>query len=188
MVPDAETGSCLRGESRGTASALQLPLGDEAAAGGYLAWRWKVDGPVPGADLNRREGDDSPARVTVAFRVPADASFRERARHRLARMRFGDDAPAAAITYLWGGTEAAGSILPSPYSQRVALVVLRNQGDPPGHWLSEARDIREDYRSFFGGEPPPIAGIALMTDSDDTGSHSGACFGDLLLLAEEGAG
>jgi hypothetical protein len=35
-------------------------------------------------------------------------------------------------------------------------------------------DILNDYRKAFGGDPPRRAGLAIMSDSDDTGESSTA--------------
>ena len=38
-----------------------------------------------------------------------------------------------------------------------------------------------DYREAFGEEPPPVVGIAIMSDSDNTGEKATAWYGDILL-------
>jgi Protein of unknown function (DUF3047) len=45
----------------------------------------------------------------------------------------------------------------------------------------EERNVLDDYRRAFGEEPPPIAGVAVMTDTDDTGASATAWFGDIVL-------
>jgi hypothetical protein len=50
--------------------------------------------------------------------------------------------------------------------------VLRS-GAQAGQWVDERVNLREDYRKYFGGsEVPKPAGIAVLTDSDDTGSSA----------------
>ena len=39
-------------------------------------------------------------------------------------------------------------------------------------WQDEEINILQDYRSAFGKEPPSIASIAIMNDSDNTGQQS----------------
>ncbi|MCC7115602.1 MAG: DUF3047 domain-containing protein, partial [Burkholderiales bacterium] len=38
-----------------------------------------------------------------------------------------------------------------------------------------------DWRAAFGGEAPPIAGIAIMTDTDNTGETARSWYGDIAL-------
>ncbi|MFO7713459.1 DUF3047 domain-containing protein [Desulfosarcina sp.] len=37
----------------------------------------------------------------------------------------------------------------------------------------------EDYRNAFGSDPPAISGVAVMTDTDNTGELAVAFFGDI---------
>jgi len=41
--------------------------------------------------------------------------------------------------------------------------------------------MKEDYKQAFGKEPPMISGIAIMTDTDNTGESATAYYGDILL-------
>ncbi|MGH8593618.1 MAG: DUF3047 domain-containing protein, partial [Gammaproteobacteria bacterium] len=47
-------------------------------------------------------------------------------------------------------------------------------------WRSEQRNIFDDYRRAFGKDPPMITGVALMTDSDNTGESASAWYGDIV--------
>ncbi|MDX1801592.1 MAG: DUF3047 domain-containing protein, partial [Marinobacter sp.] len=38
-----------------------------------------------------------------------------------------------------------------------------------------------DYRRAFGKAPPPIVGIGIMSDSDNTGESATAWYGDITL-------
>jgi hypothetical protein len=46
--------------------------------------------------------------------------------------------------------------------------------------MVEERNIDEDYRKAFGGEPPMINGVAIMTDTDNTKESAVAYFGDIV--------
>ncbi len=48
-------------------------------------------------------------------------------------------------------------------------------------WIDYERNIVADYRMAFGEVPPPIAGIALMSDADNTGESVVAYYGDITL-------
>ena len=48
-------------------------------------------------------------------------------------------------------------------------------------WLMYEHDIVADYRAAFGEHPPPIAGVALMTEADNTGEAATADYGDIAL-------
>lgn len=48
-------------------------------------------------------------------------------------------------------------------------------------WVTEERNVYEDYKSAFGEEPPMISGVAIMTDTDNSGEAAEAYYGDIVL-------
>ena len=52
------------------------------------------------------------------------------------------------------------------------MIVVDSGDARAGTWQLHERDIVADYRAAFGEEPPPIVGIALMTDTDNTGESA----------------
>jgi len=141
-----------------------------------LRWRWRIDEPNPLADLSRKEGDDAAAKVCLAFELPMEhVPFMERQLLRLARSRTGEPLPAATLCWVWGRAEARDALLPNPYSRRVRVIVLRNEGDGTGRWFDEDRDVAADWRRAFGDESetmPPLAAVIVGADADNTGARS----------------
>jgi hypothetical protein len=41
-----------------------------------------------------------------------------------------------------------------------------------GSWQSVRRNVAEDYRRAYGAEPGPVLGVAVMTDTDNTGKRA----------------
>jgi hypothetical protein len=60
------------------------------------------------------------------------------------------------------------------------MVVVESGDTHAGRWVEERRNVREDYRLLFGAEPPEISGVAIMTDSDNTGESATAWYGDIV--------
>jgi hypothetical protein len=159
-------------------------LDADPAVASRLAWRWKVDRVVRGADLARKQGDDYAARVYVTFDLPlAELPFITRTRIALARLLFGAELPSAALCYVWDNRHAIGTTAWNPYSDRVRMVVLRNGEANVGEWVLEARDVAEDFRAAFGPRAalPRLTGVAVSVDTDQTGETATAWFGDLAL-------
>jgi hypothetical protein len=176
----------LRAESRAAASGLYRPLDLDPKVYRILTWRWKVENILATADARRKEGDDYPARVYVAFRYDPDAApLLERARFGLYRALYGRYPPKAVINYIWDNRLPPGTTLDNAYSDRAKMVVVRSGAAEVGRWLLEARHVYEDYRRLFGEEPPRIAGVALMTDTDDTGENAVAWYDALTLRPVE---
>ena len=46
--------------------------------------------------------------------------------------------------------------------------------------MRERRNIRADYRRAFGEVPPPVNGIHIITDTDDTRGSTTAYYGDIV--------
>jgi hypothetical protein len=45
--------------------------------------------------------------------------------------------------------------------------------------------LYEDYRRLFSAEPPRLAGVAVMTDTDDTGDQAVAWYDAITLRPRE---
>lgn len=178
-------GFVLRAESDASASGLYRPLDLDPRVHRVLSWRWKVEGVLARSDPRRKEGDDYAARVYVAFRYdPTGAGAWERARYRAFRLLYGRYPPGIALNYVWESRLPVGTVLDNAYSARAKVVVVRSGAALAGTWVRETRDIYADYRRIVGGggEPPRIEGIALMTDTDDTGERAVAYY-DAITLA-----
>jgi hypothetical protein len=113
------------------------------------------------ADMRTLEGSDAPARVYVAF------SF-----------GFGNWA-TRLINYVWASSMKPGTQVPSVFSPSSRILVLEGGSEKTGVWVSEERNVFEDYRRLYGEEPGEVVGIALMTDSDNTRSEAIADYDDI---------
>ena len=183
LVADPEQRTVVRAEARASASGMIRRLDVDAAATPLLRWRWKIARTIAGGDVTRKDGDDYAARIYVSFRYsPERLSLGERAKYAAARLLYGEYPPHAALNYIWDTRAPIGTIVPNPYSDRVRMIVVDSGDARAGTWQLHERDIVADYRAAFGEEPPPIVGIALMTDTDNTGESAEAWYGDVELL------
>ena len=183
LVDDAGT-TVLRLFSHDAAGSVAFRMSADPGRASVVAWRWKVDRVLDGADLRRKEGDDYAARVYVTFDVPDEAlSFAQRARMAVARLFYGDHVPAAALCYVWDNRHAVGTTAWNAYTSQVRMIVLRSGAGEVGRWVSESRDVAADYREAFGRAAPPISGVAVSADTDQTHEKVTAWFGDLRLEA-----
>jgi hypothetical protein len=164
-----------------SASGLMKNISVDPREHPVLRWRWKVAGTIEGADVARKENNDSPARVYVAFAYDINrVGFMERLKYRAAKRIYSDSLPLRAISYTWGNKTAKDAIVPMPYTQWFSQIVLENAASPTGQWISEERDVFEDYRKAFGEEPGQITGVAIMTNTDNMGGRATAWYGDIV--------
>ena len=136
----------------------------EAGKFRFLCWRWRIHQFPRGAREDWRKYSDSAAGVYVIF----NGYFR------LNRI----------IKYVWSSSLKKGVVTESPYNRRTKIVVLRSGRVANGDWVEEKVDIFGDYQKIFGGEPPKIEGIAILSDSDNTESTVEADYDDFLISVE----
>ena len=77
--------------------------------------------------------------------------------------------------------------------RRIIVDAAKGRGSPAlffagdhgkaGIWVTEERNVYEDYRARFGEDPSAIGAVALMTDTDNTGGEAEAYYGDIFLGA-----
>ena len=123
-----------------------------------LTWKWKVTKLPKGADARNVGSDDQAAGVYVIF--PRFLGF--------INSRF--------IGYVWETSVPEGTILRSRKNPMVHYIVVRSGVDNLEKWITEKRNVVDDYRKVFGSEAPRVGGIALMIDTDDTLSNAESYF------------
>jgi hypothetical protein len=171
----------VRAVAESSASSLVREIKINPKEYPIVQWRWKVTNVLKKGDVKRKEGDDYPARIYITFEYdPRRLGFFEKAEYEVARLRYGQYPPLGAINYIWESKAPLGTIVPNPYRARVMMIVVESGESKLNQWVSEERNIYEDYKKAFGLEPPMISGVAIMTDTDNTGESATAYYGDIL--------
>lgn len=114
-----------------------------------LEWSWKAAVLPKGADARRAATDDEAAQIYVVW------------------PRFPQALRSQIIGYIWDSTAPVGSVFKSQRTGTVTYVVVRSGPAELGKWLTERRDVREDFKKIYGEEPEDPGGIAIGIDSDD---------------------
>ncbi|MBL8463359.1 MAG: DUF3047 domain-containing protein [Thauera sp.] len=167
---------------------LGRPLDVDLAATPHLCWLWRVDAPLATADMTTKAGDDYAARVYVSFKVePGALGFGTRAKLALARSIYGDQVPDAALNYVWDNRQPVGTFMPNAYTDRTRMIVLRSGAGDAGSWVTERRDVAEDFKRAFGEVPAQLSGIALASDTDNTGESARAGFAEFRFVSRDEA-
>lgn len=85
-----------------------------------------------------------------------------------------------SLEYVWDESLPKGTILTSPFFRNIKILVAESGKDHPGEWVSEERNVYNDYTKAFGRHPSASVGaIALMTNSDNTRSTAEAEYKDI---------
>lgn len=82
------------------------------------------------------------------------------------------------LKYIWSETVPKGTTLESSGGLTKVLVLQRGAPADPKAWIEERVNIADDYRRRFDDPPPKPAGIAVLTDSDDTASLAEGDYAD----------
>ncbi len=183
-VVDLDGRRVLRVQAEESYGNLVHPLAG-LKPGMKLAWRWRVDKLIDGANLNEKSGDDVALKVCVFFDEPLEnIPFVERQLLRMARSQSTQSLPAATVCYVWDINLPRGTLLPNAFTRRLRYMVLQSGAAQLRQWVDERRDIGADFLRLFGDEVsalPPVIGIAVGADADNTRSRSLGFVSDLTL-------
>ena len=150
-------GPCLHMKSVKSSFGLERPVDVDPSQTPYLTWRWKVTQLPSGGDFRHASTDDQAAQVLVAF-----------SDHRI-------------LSYIWDssapkGTAESASNIPLVH---VFAVVCESGGTAANRWLSENRNIAEDYLRAYGKPAPRVKGMRIQINSQHTASVAESYFGDV---------
>jgi hypothetical protein len=127
-----------------------------------LEWRWKVTKLPRGGDARKSATDDEAGQVYVTW-----PRWPEALRSRI-------------IGYIWDTSAPVGSIFKSEKTGTVHYVVLESGPARLGQWITERRNVIEDFKKIYGEEPDNPGALSLSIDSDDTRSSAEAFIGSIL--------
>ena len=127
-----------------------------------LEWQWKVMMLPAGGDTRKREMMDQAAQLYVVW------------------PRFPQALRSRIIGYAWDTIAPVGTSLKSLKASTVTYIIVRSGNVELGLWVTERRNLWEDYKLLFGEEPKDPGYISLSIDSNDTQSSAEALIGPIL--------
>lgn len=116
----------------------------------WLVWQWKVTAIPPGGDFRRSATDDQAAQLIVAF---SSSHF---------------------LTYIWDSTVPKGTLgsAPAPLFKKLFALVMQSGSTGVGTWMTERRNLIEDYKQAYGEEPEALEGLRIQINSQHTKSNA----------------
>jgi hypothetical protein len=127
-----------------------------------LEWRWKVITLPVNGDARKKETDDQAAQIYVVW-----PRFPEALRSRI-------------IGYIWDTTAPVGTIVKSEKTGTITYVVVRSGTADLGKWVTERRNVAEDFRKIYGEAADNPGVISVSIDSNDTHSSAESFLGTIL--------
>lgn len=153
--------SFLHAESMKSASALYKKVKVNIHETPYLNWTWRVNQMLPKQNEQTKTGDDYAARIYVVFKTGITPLS------------------AKALNYIWSSNDSILPPWPNSYTDKAVMIPLRCSQDKGGSWHKEKVNIKEDLLKHFDKLPKHIDGVAIMTDTDNSGSTASASYGDI---------
>jgi len=145
--------STIRKEIKGKVNLKETPI---------LEWTWKVVVLPTNGDCRKKSADDQAAQLYVVW------------------PRFPEAVRSQIIGYIWDTTAPAGTVVKSGKTGTVTYIVVRSGAADLGKWLTERRNVVDDYRKVYGSQPDNPGVISIAIDSDDTTSSAESFFGPIL--------
>ncbi|TPW04779.1 MAG: hypothetical protein FD129_2851, partial [bacterium] len=180
LVKDGES-VVVKAVSAAASSGLTREIRIDPKEYPIVQWRWKVGNVFKKGDVARKEGDDYPARIYITFEYDASrVGLFDKAKYEGVKLLYGRYPPIGAINYIWESKAPVGTMRPNTYTDQVIMFVVESGKDKLNTWVTEERNLYEDYKKAFGEEPPMISGVAIMTDTDNTKETATAYYGDIL--------
>jgi hypothetical protein len=153
----------LQLKSDNDSSSISKEIKVDAKQYPILEWRWKVVTLPPKGDARKAETDDEAAQLYVIFpRLPTAVRSR-------------------IIAYIWDSNEPVGASFPSAKVGTVHFIVVRSGSADLGKWITETRNVREDFKKIYGEEPgEPVGGVTISINSQNTNARAESVFGEIL--------
>jgi hypothetical protein len=144
----------LRAASKGLGVQAAKEYAWDLAAYPILVWSWRpIEFPKGGDEHDSKTNDSA---LAVYMLVPYSQIRGPR-----------------AVKYVWSEKVPVGTRLESNMGLTQVRVVRSGVPERKGEWVEERANVLEDYEKYFGAkETPKPAGIAVLTDSDDTNSSA----------------
>ena len=148
----------VRLKSANTSFSLQKEVHVDLKQYPILTWKWKVIKLPDGGDFRKSDTDDQAAQLFIAF------------------------SKTCAIVYIWDTTAPQGTMgdAAAPFFMSIKAVVVRSGKTGTGSWITETRNIYDDYKKFFAGEPGDVSGVRIQTNSQHTGTSAESYFADIV--------
>jgi hypothetical protein len=146
-------GSTISKDIKGRVRVKETPV---------LQWSWRALTLPRNGNSCQKAADDQAAQIYVAW-----PRFPEAVRSRI-------------IGYVWDTTQPAGTVCRSEKTGTVTYVVIRSGPADLGRWITEQRNVRDDFRKIYGEEPDDPAAVSISIDSNDTRSTAESLMGPIL--------
>ena len=123
-----------------------------------VSWSWKAETLPRGASFKRRGTNDQALQLLFGFEG------------------------GKVVGYIWDSTGRAGASGSGlAWREDVRVIVVEAGPSKVGRWITENRNLHEDFRRLFDRDPPTLKGVAVQSNSQHTRSAGAGYVGKIVL-------
>lgn len=146
-----KNGNFLKAEANAVASGLGKKINIDLNKTPFLNISWKVEKDLKGIIENSKKGHDYAARVFVIKKTGATALSNR------------------ALNYVFSSNNEINQNWFSPYTKKSVDYILSTTKKNFNEWVAVKVNVKEHFKKFHNLDVDSLDGIALMTDTDNSG-------------------
>ena len=152
----------LHMKSAGDNSTISKEVKVNVKTSPILQWSWRAVTLPKGGNACVSVTDDEAAQIYVTF------------------PRFPTAVRSRIISYIWDTTQPVGTTCKSQKTGLVTYVVVRSGSADLNKWMTESRNVLEDFKKIYGEAPGEDVGvISLAINTNNTNSTAESFFGEV---------
>ena len=155
----------LHASANMSASALYKRIKINLRETPFLNWSWSINSNLPALNEQTKDGDDYAARIYVLFKTGVTPWS------------------TRALNYIWSSNAKPPEKWPNAFTNKAVMIPLRTRNDKAGKWHLEKVNVRADMQRYLDVDIKQIVGVAIMTDTDNSGNFASANYGDIYFSA-----
>jgi len=149
-MKSANDAALISNEIKGKVNTNDTPI---------IEWSWKAVVLPENGNACKKATDDQAVQIYVVW-----PHFPEAVRSRI-------------LGYIWDTTQPVGTVCRSEKTSTVTYFVLRSGTADLGKWMTERRNVCEDYKRVYNEDCESPAGVSVAIDSNDTRSTAESLVG-----------
>ncbi len=161
-----KNGNFIKAVAEGAGSGLGKEILINLNKTPYINITWKVEKDLSGIIENSKKGHDFAARVFVVKKTGSTALSNR------------------AVNYVFSSNNSVGASWRSPYTKKSIDYVLATTVDYDNQWVSVKANVKEDFKKLHDLEVDELNGVAIMTDTDNSGQKAIAYYQNIYFSAQ----
>ena len=161
-----DNGNFLKAIADNAASGLGKEIKIDLNKTPFINITWKVEKDLSGIKENTKKGHDFAARVFAVKKTGATPLSNR------------------AINYVFSSNSEVGLNWPSPYTKKSIDNVLASTKNNLNEWVTVKANVKEDFKKFHGLNVDEIDGLAIMSDTDNSGMKAVAYYQNIYFSSD----